>query len=52
MNAFANLADLKAIEAEMPWEARGMARTIHEFLSRTKAAHGARPASRIQEYEK
>ncbi len=48
MGSFANLADLKAIEAEMPWEARGMARTIHEFLSRTKAAHGARPAISYQ----
>lgn len=48
MGAFANLADLKAIEAEMPWEARGMARTIHEFLSRTKAAHGPRPAISYQ----
>ena len=48
MGEFANLADLKAIEAEMPWEARGMARTIHEFLSRTKAAHGSRPAISYQ----
>ncbi len=48
MGSFANLADLKAIEAEMPWEARGMARTIYEFLSRTKAAHGARPAISYQ----
>lgn len=48
MGAFANLADLKAIEAEMPWEARGMARTVHEFLSRTKAAHGPRPAISYQ----
>ncbi len=48
MGSFANLADLKAIEAEMPWEARGMARTIYEFLSRTKGAHGARPAISYQ----
>jgi len=45
---FANLADVKAIEAEMPWEARGTARTMHEFLSRAKAAHGTRPAISYQ----
>jgi len=45
---FANLADLKAIEVEMPWEARGMARTMHEFLGRAKAAHGTRPAISYQ----
>lgn len=48
MGEFANLADVKAIEAEMPWEARGMARTMYEFLSRTKAAHGSRPAISYQ----
>ena len=48
MGEFANLADVKAVEAEMPWEARGMARTMYEFLSRTKAAHGARPAISYQ----
>jgi len=48
MGEFANLADVKAIEAEMPWEARGTARTMHEFLGRTKAAHGSRPAISYQ----
>jgi fatty-acyl-CoA synthase len=48
MGEFANLADVKAIEAEMPWEARGMARTMHEFLGRAKAAHGTRPAISYQ----
>lgn len=48
MGEFANLADVKAIEAEMPWEARGAARTMHEFLSRAKAAHGTRPAISFQ----
>jgi len=48
LGEFANLADVKAIEAEMPWEARGMARTMHEFLSRAKAAHGTRPAISYQ----
>ncbi|MEY4982435.1 MAG: hypothetical protein RIR62_701, partial [Pseudomonadota bacterium] len=48
MGEFANLADVKAIEGEMPWGARGAARSIHEFLSRTKAAHGTRPAISYQ----
>lgn len=48
MGEFASLADVKAIEAEMPWEARGAARTMHEFLSRAKAAHGTRPAISYQ----
>lgn len=48
MGEFANLADVKAIEAEMPWEARGAARTMHEFLGRAKAAHGTRPAISYQ----
>lgn len=48
MGEFANLADVKAIEAEMPWEARGAARTMHEFLTRAKDAHGARPAISYQ----
>lgn len=48
MGEFATLADVKAIEVEMPWDARGMARSMHEFLSRTKAAHGTRPAISYQ----
>ena len=48
MGEFANLADVKAIEAEMPWEARGAARTMHEFLGRAKTAHGTRPAISYQ----
>jgi len=48
MNAFANLADLKAIEAEMPLADRGLPRSMYEALSRTKAAHGARPAISFQ----
>ena len=48
MGSFANLADIKAIEAEKTWDARGAARSIHEFLSRAKAAHGARPAVSYQ----
>lgn len=48
MTTFANLADLKAIESEMPWEDRDMSRTMHGFLSRAAAAHGARPAVSFQ----
>ena len=46
--SFANLADIKAIEAEMPWDQRIPARSLHGFLSRTAAAHGARPAVSFQ----
>ena len=48
MGSFANLADIKAIEAEMPWEARDVAQTMHAFLGRAAAAHGARPAVSYQ----
>lgn len=48
MGTFANLADIKAIENEQPWEQRDVARSMHEFLSRTAAAHGARPAISYQ----
>ena len=48
MDSFATREDLRAIEAEMPWEARDLPRTIHGFLSRTAAAHGQRPAVTFQ----
>jgi len=48
MAEFANLADLKAIEAESPWADRDTARTMYDFLSRAKDAHGARPAISFQ----
>ena len=48
MGSFATLADIKAIEAEMPWADRGLPRSIHEFLARTVAKHGARPAVSYQ----
>ena len=48
MTNFATSADLRAIEAEMPWADRGQGRSIYEYLSRTKAAHGARPAVSYQ----
>ena len=48
MGAFANLADIKAIEAEMPWADRGQARSMYEFLTRARDAHGTRPAISFQ----
>jgi fatty-acyl-CoA synthase len=48
MTTFATLADLKAIEAEKPWADRDQARSMYEYLSQAKAAHGARPAISYQ----
>ena len=48
MGTFASLADLKAIEAEMPWSDRDVGRTMHDFLSRAKAQHGTRSAISFQ----
>jgi fatty-acyl-CoA synthase len=48
MTTFANAADLKAIEAEMPWADRGQARSMYEYLTRAKTANGARPAISYQ----
>ncbi len=48
MGSFASRADLKAIEAEAAWEDRDLPKTMHQFLTRTKEAHGARPALSYQ----
>lgn len=48
MGSFASRADLLAIEAESAWEDRDVARTMYEFLTRTRDAHGARPAVTFQ----
>ena len=48
MGTFASLADLKAIEAEAPWEDRDLPRSMYEFLTKTKSEHGARPAVSYQ----
>jgi fatty-acyl-CoA synthase len=48
MGTFANLADLKAIENEQPWEQRDVARSMYEFVTRARDAHGARPAISYQ----
>ncbi|WP_116132965.1 acyl-CoA synthetase [Tropicimonas sp. IMCC34043] len=45
---FATVADIRAIEAEMPWEERDVPTTIHRFLGAAKAAHGSRPAVSFQ----
>ena len=48
MSTFANAADLKAIEAEMPWAERDQARSMYDYLTRAKTAHGSRPAISFQ----
>ncbi|MCF8511512.1 MAG: acyl-CoA synthetase [Rhodobacteraceae bacterium] len=48
MGTFASRADLKAIEAESRWEDRDLPRTMYQFLTSTKEAHGARPALSYQ----
>ena len=48
MGSFASRADLKTIEAEKAWEDRDLPRSMYEFLTRTKTAHGARPALSYQ----
>ena len=42
------MRDLTAIEAESAWDDRDVARTMHDFLGRAKAAHGNRPAISFQ----
>ena len=48
MTTFATAADLRAIEAEMSWADRGQARSIYDYLTRARTAHGARPAITYQ----
>ena len=48
MASFKSLADIQAIESEAAWADRDVGRTIHDFLSRTKARHGPRPAISFQ----
>ncbi|MEI6798613.1 MAG: hypothetical protein WCO04_05285, partial [Pseudomonadota bacterium] len=48
MSQFRTREDVAAIEAEMPWEARDVGRTMHDFLSRAARAHGGRPAVTFQ----
>ncbi len=48
MAGFRTLADVRAIEAEMPYAARGIPRTMHRFLSAVAETHGSRPAISFQ----
>lgn len=49
MTSFATLADVKALEAEAPsWADRDVARTMYQFVTRARTAHGPRPAISYQ----
>ncbi len=48
MGRFGSLGDIKAIEAEKPWAERDIGHSIYDFLSRTRMAHGTRPAITFQ----
>lgn len=48
MKAFASVADRDAIEAEKPYAARDTAKSIYQFLTRARDAHGSRPAVSFQ----
>ena len=48
MTKFASVADRNAIEAEMPWDERPVARSMYEFLTQAKEKYGARPAISFQ----
>jgi fatty-acyl-CoA synthase len=48
MAGFQSLADIRAIEAEKPYPARGLAATMHSFLGAARSAHGSRPAISFQ----
>ncbi len=48
MREFSTNADLSAIEAETPWQARNIPVTVHAALQQTAARHGSRPAISFQ----
>ena len=48
MTTFRTAADIRVIEAEAAWPIPDLPRTMYEFLSRTRAAHGDRPAISFQ----
>jgi fatty-acyl-CoA synthase len=48
MTDYASMADVRAIEAEMPWKDREVASTMYGFLSATRTRHGTRPAISYQ----
>ncbi|MGV6840034.1 MAG: acyl-CoA synthetase [Planktomarina sp.] len=45
---FATKADLDKVVAEMPWEARGAAQTMYEFVNGVADRHGDRPGISFQ----
>ncbi len=48
MGVFASRADVAAIEAEMPWDQRGMPASVYRFLTQTKDKFAPRPALTFQ----
>ncbi len=48
MGNFQSIEDSRAMAAEMPFAERGLPTTIYDFLSRTRSAHGTRPAVTFQ----
>ena len=48
MGKFSGVADRDAVERELPYAERDLPVTIYQFLSRTRDAHGARPAISFQ----
>lgn len=48
MGTFANAADVRAIEAEAAWDRNAVGSSMYDFISRTKARFGERPAISYQ----
>lgn len=48
MGSFTSRTDLTTLTAEMTIDQRGLARSMFEYLSRARDAHGARPATSFQ----
>lgn len=48
MRVFSTKADLRAIEAEQPWDAREVPATVHAALAQTATRHPDRPAISFQ----
>lgn len=48
MKVFASVADRDAIEAEKPWAERDVAKSIYDFITRARDAHGDKPAISFQ----
>jgi len=48
MGKFTGVADRDAVEREMPYRDRDLSATLYQFLSRTRDAHGSRPAISFQ----